>query len=114
MDASLIGTPDHILDQLTAGGIVVFVLNLIKTQLLKIGLVEETISKISRWLAAFAAALATIGITFVFDKEAGILTISGLTWTGFGLFLWEIVKQYFVQKGIFTLNKFAKNGKATT
>jgi hypothetical protein len=101
-----------IVNQLTAGGLAVWLIQKFKAKLAKVGVVQEAVSKIARVMAALVAALAAIGISFAFDPSAGVLTISGLTWSTVGVGIWEWARQYVVQQVMFRGYKLSKNGEA--
>ena len=102
---------DVLLSQFTAGGIAVWLIGRLKGWLGSIGIVEKIVSRIARVVAALVAALAVVGISFVFDPTAGVLTISGLTWAALGTGLWEWLRQYVIQQSMFRVNEAAKATK---
>ena len=97
-----------LMTQFTAGGIAVWLINKLKGWLGSIGIVQEMVSKIARIVAALVAAVAVVGINFAFDPTAGVLTVTGLTWSAMGVGLWEWCKQYVIQQGVFRINEAAK------
>lgn len=101
-----------LMTQFTAGGIAVWLINRLKGWLGKIGIVQVMVSKIARIVGALVAAIATVGIHFVWDPTAGSLTITGLTWAALGAGLWAWLQQYVVQTAMWKGYK-ATNGAVT-
>lgn len=60
--------------------------------------INVTTERLNRWAARLVAMSATIGIHSTFDSTAGVLTISGLTWSGVFLSIGEYAKQFMLQE----------------
>lgn len=53
---------------------------------------------LNRWMARAVALVATFGLHATFDASAGVLTITGLTWSGVFLSIGDYAKQFMLQE----------------
>ena len=63
--------------------------------------INDSTGKLNRFLSALAASLATVGITWNYRVEGGVLTISGLTLAGVAAFLSTLVSQGAIQEVLY-------------
>lgn len=96
MDFSQIG------NSLGAATVAVFLLEWLKKQPWFTWLSEESTKRVKTIFAAVFAVASVVGIGYVWNPDAGTLTITGLTLaglvTGLVTFLWTFAKQYAFQK----------------
>lgn len=93
----------------TSSAIVVFLLEWLKKQSWFTWLTEESTKRVKKAFALVFAVLSVAGIGYVYNLEAGTLTITGLTLTGILTALLEVVKQYIMQKLVYKVA--LSNGK---
>jgi hypothetical protein len=63
--------------------------------------ITHTTDRLNRLLSAVIAALAAVGITWQYEPNQGVLTISGLTVASALSFLWTLLTQGAVQEVLY-------------
>lgn len=96
MDSLLVG-------QISSAAIVVFLLEWLKKQSWFTWLTDESTKRVKAAFSLVFGVLAVAGIGYAYTPDTGTLTITGITFTGIALALFEVIKQYVTQKFIYKL-----------
>lgn len=86
--------------QVVISAVVVYLLQLAKKSSLVPWLNKET-AQLNRAVAVGASLFSSVGIHFTYSTAAGVLTITGLTLSGIGQFLWHWLTAFVSQQLIF-------------
>lgn len=90
----------EILDHVTAGAIVVYLIEWMKRSGWCTWLTMDT-KALNRITSGLMAAIAVLGITWQYEPTNGDLVIHGLTASAIAAALWEVAKQVCVQQVIY-------------
>jgi hypothetical protein len=91
---------NELASQVTASGIVVWVLQSLKKANWFPWITEHSDTVTRIWAVVLAAATSA-GISYTYDPSAGMLTISGATLAGVLSFLWKVVSALVFQELIY-------------
>jgi len=86
--------------QIGAAGISVYLIQWLKNTT-KLPWINDATNQLNRWLSAFLAALAVVGIHVEFDQTVGILTVTGLTIAAVVPLAWNFITQFVLQEVIY-------------
>ena len=78
----------------------VYIIELLKKSPLFPFITKHTVM-LNRWIGVLASGVATLGVAFTFDAEAGSLLITGLTLTTIAHNLWHWFTQWAVQQFVY-------------
>ena len=88
------------LSMFSSGVASVYAIELLK-RLESIPFIHDQSRVINRWLGVIASGLATVGIGFTFDSQAGTLLITGLSLGTIAATVWQWFTQWALQQVIY-------------
>lgn len=99
---AMTGTPPDPLTVVTVQGVFAFITSWAiewwKSNPKLSGISHDTQIWVQRLIAVLVATGTSLGIGYQFDPVAGTLLLTGITWSGIGIGIWEAVKQFFFQE----------------
>lgn len=73
--------------------------------------INDQTGRLNRVIAFLVAIASAAGIHAVFDVEAGVLTITGLTMATVSHFGWDVIEQVVLQEAGYSITKIRKQTK---
>lgn len=89
------------ISQLTVSTIIVWAIERLKGASWFPVLTPESTERFKQVVGAIFAGLAAVGVTYTYDPNLGVLTISGLTISSIANFAWTWVQNFVVQQGVY-------------
>ena len=99
---------DSTISQLTASAIIVWVIEKLKGASWFPVLTPQSSERFKQIIGAIAAALTAVGITYQYNPDLGVLTISGLTISSMAQFVWAWAQNFVSQQVLY--HGVVKNG----